>query len=90
MKWCMQLTNGISYLHKNRIIHRDLRCVNILVTKDFDVKISDFGVSVWFDENGNTKKKPFYIGKDVYSVKADNEDDLNFNFDLRLSIYICC
>ena len=85
MKWCMQLTDGLIYLHKNKIIHRDLRCVNILVTKDFDLKISDFGVSVWFDEDGNTKKKPFYIGgKDIYSVKTGSEDDMKFEFDLRL------
>jgi hypothetical protein len=48
------------------------------------LKISDFGVSVWFDENGNTKKKPHYIAKDVYGT--DEDDTLTFKFDLRLLI----
>ena len=40
MKWCMQLTNALLYLHQSGIVHRDIRCVNILLTKDWNVKIS--------------------------------------------------
>ena len=40
MKWSIQLTNAIIYLHQSGIIHRDIRCVNILVTNEFDLKIS--------------------------------------------------
>src|SRR5690349_20845578 len=84
MKWCMQITNGLFYLHKNNIIHRDLRCVNILVTKDFDVKISDFGVSVWLDEEGKAKEKPLYVNeKEIYDIPE--KDTMEFAFDLRLA-----
>ena len=40
MKWSLQLSNALIFLHEKKIIHRDLRCSNILVTKDLDVKIS--------------------------------------------------
>ncbi|KAK9055247.1 hypothetical protein SSX86_026329 [Deinandra increscens subsp. villosa] len=41
---------GLHYLHKvcpRRIIHRDIKASNVLVTKDFEPQISDFGLAKW-------------------------------------------
>ncbi|KAJ3195044.1 hypothetical protein HK101_001238 [Irineochytrium annulatum] len=40
-----KILNGLIYLHDNDIVHCDLKCANILATKDGNVKLSDFGVS---------------------------------------------
>ena len=39
------ILKSVNYLHKNNILHRDLKPQNILVTKDFEVRICDFGLS---------------------------------------------
>ena len=40
-----QLLNGMSYIHKYKILHRDLKPQNLLITTDGVLKIADFGLA---------------------------------------------
>jgi len=40
-----QLLEGLHYIHTNRIMHRDLKAANILVSNDSKLKIGDWGLS---------------------------------------------
>ncbi|EDV22295.1 uncharacterized protein TRIADDRAFT_29179 [Trichoplax adhaerens] len=44
-----QLVNGLDYLHSRRIIHKDVKPGNLLITHDQILKITDFGVAEELD-----------------------------------------
>lgn len=41
----LQIARCVGYLHDCDIIHRDLKSLNLLVSKFFEIKICDFGLS---------------------------------------------
>jgi len=52
-----QLLNGLYYIHSNKILHRDMKAANILITKTGKLKLADFGLARAFSlsskEGGN-------------------------------------
>jgi len=72
---------GMYHLHKEGIVHRDLAARNVLMTSNYQVKISDFGMSrrVMNETGGQTKTAtgplkwmaPECLHDRKYSVKSD-------------------
>jgi len=43
------ILNGLEYLNSKNVVHRDIKPCNILLDKDFNVKIADFGTAKIFE-----------------------------------------
>lgn len=41
--WFYQIATAIRYLHSINVVHRDLKCENILISRHMNAKVSDFG-----------------------------------------------
>lgn len=69
-----QIVQGVSYLHRLGICHRDLSPENIFVNKDYVCKIGDLGQAVFLDPespyivepSGKKAGKPFYRAPEVW------------------------
>lgn len=44
--YVVKILEGLDYLHQSDVVHCDLKAANILTTKNGNVKLSDFGVSL--------------------------------------------
>lgn len=44
-KVMQQLLNGLYFIHSNKILHRDMKAANILITKNGILKLADFGLA---------------------------------------------
>ncbi|XP_004269232.2 cyclin-dependent kinase 9 [Orcinus orca] len=49
------LLNGLYYIHRNKILHRDMKAANVLITRDGVLKLADFGLARAFSLAKNSQ-----------------------------------
>ncbi|CAH0550966.1 unnamed protein product [Brassicogethes aeneus] len=42
-KWFRQLVDAVDYCHERGVVHRDIKCENMLMDVEWNIKLSDFG-----------------------------------------------
>ncbi|XP_048843644.1 STE20-like kinase b isoform X2 [Brienomyrus brachyistius] len=83
---CKQTLEALIYLHENKVIHRDLKAGNILLTLDGDVKLADFGVSA---KNTKTLQRrdsfigtPYWMAPEVVMCETSKDRPYDYKADI--------
>ena len=75
----IKITLGLADIHKMKILHRDLKPLNIFLKKDLDVRVGDLGIAKVLDKTFYAKTQigtPLYISPEIcqdkpYDYKSD-------------------
>jgi serine/threonine protein kinase len=79
LDYIKQIAHGVDHAHKNKIIHRDLRPSNIIISEEGTAKITDFGTSAWLNNVPYASTRigsPPYMAPEQFMGKASYQSDI--------------
>ncbi|KAF3788382.1 putative LRR receptor-like serine/threonine-protein kinase [Nymphaea thermarum] len=91
-KICIGIAKGLAYLHEEsrlKIVHRDIKASNILLDRDLNAKISDFGLAkLDGDENAQNSIRITYHLKETGDLLKLVDPELGANFSKEEALII--
>ncbi len=69
--YTVQILQGLSYLHSQGVVHRDIKGANSLITKSGLIKLADFGLAVNAnDADMDVAGTPYWLAPEVVEMSG--------------------
>jgi len=85
LKILVKISEALQYAHEHNIIHRDIKPSNIIVTPEWEPKLTDFGLAKRIDEKSDIPEEGHTLGTPFYLSPEQARGDKNI--DGRTDIY---
>jgi len=84
-----QIIDSMEYMHNKKVVHRDLKLENILVTDNLDLKIADFGFACYknIDHLSSYRGTMTYMAPEIKENKAYKGKQVDM-FSIGVIIFI--
>ena len=84
LEMILEISYALCHLHTHGIIHRDLKLENILVTKEGNIKVIDFGIAQLLSEQDGKAPQYRIIGTPIYMSpeQRDNPESVSYPSDI--------
>lgn len=88
---CREILRGLQHLHGRKVIHRDIKGQNVLLTVNADVKLVDFGVSAQLDKTIARRNTfigtPYWMAPEVIACDPQNPTKNAVDYDNRSDLW---
>ena len=73
IKWFKEILSALEYIHSRGLLHRDIKPNNIMINRNFNARLIDFGIALSYNNDSRLTRTGVGIGTPKYMAPEQNQ-----------------